>query len=118
MGTNLTKKAGEICKKLRKEGFNGIRFSHAYVEDCNDPNEFESEAAYQAVREQYAAFVVEPIFTASFFVEDEGPYMEPARFDDRRFYKDLVAFVQKEVGEGVKVTHHRSCNEFEIERIK
>jgi hypothetical protein len=113
---HLMDKAREICTKLENEGFGGVRFWSAKLEDhkIEDYDDEFTEESYAVYRRDLAYFIIDPSFPDCDC--EESPYVEPAVFDADRFYRDLVAWVQGQVGEDVQVNFQEGCMEFELYR--
>lgn len=114
---NLTQRAELIVDTLRREGFNGLRFARLKVENDLTYEEVEDEMTREEWDKQQrdmAYFIAEPEFP--YFSDDDSPYVEPRTFDTDRYYRDLTAFVQSQVGPDVTVRYREGCNEFELLR--
>ena len=114
---HLDTKVREIVKTLQK-GFNGVylsaKFSPYPTREEVVPSEMTDEAYDKQIRD-YASFVAEPDFHCLTSGLRENDYLDvdilKGKFED-----DLKAYIQKEVGDDVKITYYPGCFEYELQR--
>ncbi len=120
---NLTEEAKKLCAELKTKGFNGIHFDTARVEadvtleEVWDEVEQEGELnpdQYNAWRENYVCFILEPYFPDH--SGTESVYFNPGEYDTRSFYRDLKDHVLSVLGEDVEITQYKTCGEWECTR--
>jgi len=126
---NLTEKARSICSDLEKNGFNGVYFHKAKVEEkvlSDYWSEFDKEGEltpkqFDKYCRDYVCFITEPDIPYDLMHRgyENSPYVEQASFSETTFLDDLEAFVKKQFKRDIKVTFRRgSIFEFEVIREK
>lgn len=123
---HLRDKAHEMCKKLSSEGFNGMSFNTARVEDdkledywdeLSKTGELTPEQ-YAIRRRDYAIFIADPDFYGAMGWggwRQDNAYVS-TEVNDVQFFVDLLAWVKEQVGDGVTILHHKGCHEIEVYR--
>lgn len=115
---NLRDAAHKLCKQLRREGFDGVPFATARVED-DTAEEYDGERPYEEWRRDYAIFLAEPDFysitprmlgTTSKYVEVQVEVLE------HTFRDAFVKHLRTVFGDDVKILFHCRGTEFEIIR--
>ena len=117
---HITKKTEEICKKLRQNGFNGIRFEDVHIEK-EKAEDYKGELTKKQFIERqkhYLCFIAQPAFYGRLGWDDEGDgglYIT-REVNETQFYKDFMDYLKQEFGNDVTINFHKGCFEYEVYR--
>ena len=119
MMIHLTNTLTSLIKKLKAEGFNGVRFEELYIEKqllTDHLLDGGDEKSWKKRQRDYVAFIAQPNFETD-FVSFRNGYAE-VQVNDRLFLEDFREFLQKELGSDVNIRYSAGCFEYECAQAK
>lgn len=116
---HLTNEVRKLCKKLGRDGFNGVCFHQVYLESENETaKDYAGELTakqFAAFRRDYAIFIADPDFDAE-MMRDDNRYLS-VDVDRSGFEGDFREMLHEKLGNDLKINYTRNCAEWEIIRI-
>jgi len=108
--------AKEFVARLKKEGFNGVRYEQVVLEGSDLPEPGEETLDEKAEFDQnYAIFIAAPYWPGTY--TEELPYTETIQ-DRDRYWRDFEAHLKTVFGDDVTITFYKGCYETEIHRAR